>query len=166
MIVATLDDLDRYQPMSVWMRTALAWLDGTDWAALPDGRHEDPLSAAGESPYYAMLSRYAGKPVEECRYEAHHAYVDIQVLLEGEEYIDVCPTPDLVEHEPYSAEKDIVFFNEPLSGIRGCRILLKPGLVAVFFPEDAHRPCVSTGAAVRDVRKLVAKIRIPEVDRR
>jgi YhcH/YjgK/YiaL family protein len=161
MILAKLDELVRYRPMSTWMHHALAWLDDTDWAALPDGRHEGPLSAAGESPYYAMLSRYASKPVQECRYEAHHAYVDIQALLDGEEYIDVCPTADLVESEPYSTEKDIVFFDEPSRGSRGCRALLKTGLAAVFFPEDAHRPCVCTGPDGCGVRKLVVKIRIP-----
>jgi biofilm protein TabA len=161
MILATLDGLGRYCPMSAWMHHALAWLDDTDWAKLPDGRFEGPLSAAGESPYYAMLSRYASKPVQECRYEAHHAYVDIQALLDGEEYIDVCPTPDLVESEPYSTEKDIVFFDGPSPGARGCRIHLKPGMAALFFPEDAHRPCVSTSPSGCGVRKLVIKIRIP-----
>lgn len=135
MILATLDELARYRPLSAWMRDALEWLADTDWGALPDGRHEGPLSVTCECPYYATISRYASKPVEECRYEAHHAYVDIQVLLDGEEYIDVCPTADLVESGLYSAEKDIVFFGAPSPGQRGCRILLKPALAAVFFPR-------------------------------
>ncbi len=162
MILAPLDELGRYRPMSVWMDKALAWLGDTHWITLPDGRHDGPMSAAGESPYYAMLSRYASKDLGECRYEAHHAYVDIQVIFEGREYIDVCPVTDLVESAPYAAEKDIVFFDEPARDPRGCRILLKPGVAAVFFPEDAHRPCLRIGTVAEEVRKLVVKIRIPE----
>ncbi len=161
MVLAKLDELVRYRPMSAWMHDALIWFADTGWGTLPDGRHEGPLSVAGESQYYATLSRYASKNEEECRYEAHHAFVDIQVLLEGEEYIDVCPTTDLVESGPYSSEKDIVFFDGPSRDSRGCRILLKPGLAAVFFPEDAHRPCVRTRVEGSEVRKLVVKIRIP-----
>lgn len=166
MILATLDELVRYQPMSARIHNALAWLADTDWAALEEGRHEGPLSAAGESPYYATISKYATKVQDECRYEAHRAYIDVQVLLRGEEYIDACPIVDLAVAEPYSAGKDIEFFQQPAAAPRGCRILLKPGIAAVFFPEDAHRPCIATGRGTGEVRKLVVKIRIPETGAR
>ena len=39
-------------------------------------------------------------------------------------------------------------------------MLLHPGEFAVFFPQDAHRPCIKSEGSDETVRKAVVKVRL------
>ncbi len=49
----------------------------------PTGRYEIDENS------YANIEEYNTKPIENCRFEAHKKYIDIQLLLKGEERLDV-----------------------------------------------------------------------------
>ena len=70
---------------------AIAWLKSHDYAALPLGK--TPID--GEN-IYINFSEYETKPGEKVVLESHRKYIDIQVMVEGEELMGyaVC-TPDL-----------------------------------------------------------------------
>jgi len=94
-----------------------------------------------------------GKTKEEAALEAHHNYIDIQLLLEGEESIGWKPLEDAEEvSQAYDAEKDLVFYK----GAADDYVSLKPGQFAIFFPEDLHAPGVSSGT----IRKLIVKVKL------
>ncbi len=93
---------------------------------------------------------------DECKWEAHKKYIDIQCVLEGEESIGYAPVSLFPEEARYMEEYD-------------CRITdrldqytslhLYAGYFAVFFPEDGHRPKGVLDAPSK-VRKLVVKIAV------
>lgn len=125
-------------------------LKAKDLLSLEPGRYE-----GGEGWYYLVQS-YNTKPVEQCRLEAHEKYVDIQWVLKGEERLDICQVEGLEAEEPYSEEKDVVFFKAPESLMQ---MVLTDGGYAVLYPENAHRP----GRAVNEsvpVRKIVVKVKL------
>ena len=90
-----------------------------------------------------------GKERHEARLEAHRKYIDLQLLISGSEEIGWSPL-SLCHQEvaPYSQEKDIVFYKDPVRDF----LKLSPGYFAVFFPEDAHAPLVG-----EEIQKLVFK---------
>lgn len=104
---------------------------------------------------YAGVDAYTTKEMEECLFEGHRKYIDIQVLLEGIEFIDWAPKSELDSKIPYDDDGDCEFFDDP--DLVGGRILLRPGLFAVFFPEDGHMPqtCVEQPSKVK---KVVVKV--------
>ncbi len=117
--------------------------------ALPEpGRH--PLESSG---LVALLSDYAPKPPEACRHEVHRRHIDIQVVVEGAEFIGCAPLEAVNSATPFDTEKDIGFFEHAPAG----GVVLRPGTFAIFFPEDAHQPGVSHDGYAR-VRKLVLKV--------
>ena len=89
--------------------------------------------------------------------ESHRSFVDIQVVLAGQEIIEVWPTTELKEKSPYNRDKDVVLYQIPDSSF--LRLVLQPGYFAVFFPQDAHMPQIAIAEAA-PLRKLVIKVSV------
>jgi biofilm protein TabA len=105
---------------------------------------------------YASVSTYDTGSREERRFEAHKKYIDVQVVLEGEESIDVALESDLPILEAYDEKKEVMFLKPPQEF---ASLVMKPGRFAVFYPQDVHRP----GCSLRDkrrIRKIVVKVQI------
>lgn len=129
---------------------ALTYARGT-LAAAADGRTDidgDRL--------YASVATYETGPREERRFEAHRKYIDVQVLLEGEEVIDVSLDEHLPVIEAHDDARDVMFLGAPQ---RFASLAMTPGGFAVFHPHDAHRPGCHLGKRSR-VRKIVVKVAV------
>jgi YhcH/YjgK/YiaL family protein len=152
MIVATIDDLKRYRGMSPRLDCAFDWIMDGSWKGLADGRH----AIQGEE-IYALVQRYETRELSAGKLEAHRKYIDIQMLAGGEELIHVTPAEGLEVIEAY--KPDIEFFSMPAGGPVHV-VHLKPGVVAVLFPEDAHMPCLRCGEAAAAATKVVVKVAV------
>ena len=87
------------------------------------------------------------------KFEVHRKYIDVQFLLSGREEIDVCDLSDLTETDPYKGEIEASF------GVADTysTVVLRAGELAILFPEDAHRPGI-TSEACGEVRKIIVKV--------
>jgi biofilm protein TabA len=105
---------------------------------------------------FAGIDCYETKDRAAAKLETHQKYIDIQMLLSGTECLEVFPKNGLTVSEPYNADKDAEFYEVPESA--PVRITLEPGQFAVFFPEDAHMPCLTVNETPRPVQKIVIKL--------
>lgn len=105
---------------------------------------------------YLMLQEGITKGIDEGDYEAHLRYLDVQVLLEGEETVVWSDISDLRPSVPYDSEKDKAMY----AG-EGCGMTLRPGTCYVCWPEDGHKACRHTGQPAR-YRKAVIKLPLGE----
>ena len=114
------------------------------------GRHD-----VNEGFFYNVIeydtTNEADKP-----FESHKKYVDIQLLLSGEEIMQVVDTSRLILKVPYDSTKDCSLFNPAASP---ASIVLRPNSIIILFPKDAHRSMALNGVVVR-VKKLVGKIAV------
>ena len=56
---------------------------------------------------------------------------------------------------PYNPEKDV----EHYVSIEGaCKLVIAAGGYAVFYPNDAHKPCIRVNEET--VKKIVGKVRV------
>ena len=151
MIHDTLANAQRYHSLHPRFAHAFAWCQEANHLAKPDGRypiHGDDLFVIVESgPTIAAPHK---------RFESHRRYIDIQVVLGGGEVMEWAPADNLAEHVAYNPEKDIRFHIEPARP--NARIALVPGEFAIFYPEDAHKPCCFLGAGPSAFRKAVFKV--------
>ncbi len=85
--------------------------------------------------------------------EAHKRYIDIHVLLEGEERVGWADIDKLGEPSKAYDEADdyMLYEQEAMSYID-----LKAGEFVIVYPEDAHAPVIGSGK----IRKLIVKILI------
>ncbi len=119
-----------------------------------DGRYE----IAGRD-VYANVASYVTRDAREIPFEAHRDYIDVQILLAGDERLDLAAAEGLESLQGYSSEKDLALYKAPG---RFSSVILVPGTFAVLWPHEAHRPGVAVGE-VDDVRKMVVKIRVDGV---
>lgn len=127
---------------------ALKFLKESDFNAMELGRYE--LSDDGT---YASIDEYTTK--DSSHFEAHKKYIDIQLLAKGKEYIYVT-TYDKSKQtsiSDFDSEKDIEFFDVESYVEK----LLTTENFMVFFPSDAHQPCMSVDSN-EEVRKVVVKV--------
>jgi biofilm protein TabA len=150
MIVTNLSDIERYRGLGINLDKAIAWLLAGGWGGLPDGK----LEIDGTN-VFALVQHYDSKTIENCRFETHRKYVDIQMLVSGTEIMEVRPIDGLVVAESY--KPDIELYAAPEAGSVHA-VLLAPGTAAILFPEDAHRPCIAIGGIPVAVHKIVLKV--------
>ena len=140
---------DLYRFGSAW-EEAFAFLASLSTNA-PEGRR-----LIRNPDLYAGIDTYRTKRRDEAKLETHQKYVDIQMLLSGREVIELYPRHELKTIEPYNADRDAEFYHIPSTV--SSRILLEPGRFVVFFPDDAHMPCLMAGPQPEEVRKVVVKV--------
>lgn len=104
---------------------------------------------------FVNLSSYVNKPLEECKFEVHKRYADIQFVIGGHEYIDLCPMDELEFTENNLDASDIGFLKD---GESFTRADLTPGTFVVIFPGEAHKPLVAPDGKGVATKKAVAKI--------
>jgi YhcH/YjgK/YiaL family protein len=151
MIYGTLSDRETY-----WLADrhpvlgrAFAWL-----RALPEDQAPGIYELQGRQ-IYVNVHGYDTLARDECVFESHRVYADLQYCIAGGELIDYAWRPEVgVDRVSYDAEKDFLFSNPPshFSTLR-----MAPGKFGFFMPTDAHRPKVNDGVHP-SVRKLVIKI--------
>jgi YhcH/YjgK/YiaL family protein len=87
MIVDRIENARLYVPLHKQFKKAFAVLADPALAQKSDGRY----SVDGDTLYY-MVQHYTTKPVDQARFESHRKYIDIQVLLAGQELLGYVPT--------------------------------------------------------------------------
>lgn len=113
----------------------------------------------------AFVSEYETKVVNENGFESHRKNIDIQALLMGTERIAFLPVDELQETQPYNPSTDAAFYASPSSlsrSIFNSQLTLYSGTFAIFFPQDAHMPCLCMDTPTK-VKKVVIKVKITNI---
>ncbi|HJX62952.1 MAG TPA: YhcH/YjgK/YiaL family protein [Polyangia bacterium] len=147
MIFDVLANADRYAAVHPLFAECFAFIKSTDLAALPVGRQ--PLGASGCT---VIVAESAPKTKQVALLEGHRAFIDIQVMLAGEELIGYVPRVRCSEKS-----NDVANDFQELQGTAEY-LTLRPGCFAIYFPEDGHHPGIGTGANPGPIRKIVIKV--------
>jgi YhcH/YjgK/YiaL family protein len=103
---------------------------------------------------FALEQTYLSKPASEGRWESHERHIDVQVMVTGRELMGVIDTSRLVLAEDLREARDLLFF---AAHEGGSTLRLGAGELAVFFPDDGHKPSLADGEPAL-VRKTVVKV--------
>jgi YhcH/YjgK/YiaL family protein len=150
MILDTLNHSQKYFSLHPLFATAFEYLQQTDFTKLDFGKHElvpDQL--------FAIYMEYETKDTSECTLEAHRKFIDIQMIISGEEFMEVSRMGTHVTSKPYNPENDLEFFD----GMGTSKLYVNQGSFAVFYPEDVHKPNVKVQQAHK-MKKVVMKVRV------
>ena len=104
---------------------------------------------------FANVETYLTKSHENCYFEAHKKFIDIQILLSGNERIDFT-SKNLRVREDYNADRDIVFFENP--EYQTNTVCQENAYFAVIEPGEAHKPQMNPAEISNQVKKVVVKI--------
>lgn len=149
MILDKLANAAMYSCISENLEKGFQYLENTNLSTLETGRYE----IDGQD-VFALVSEYDSKDPQECRLEAHQTFADIQYIVSGREAIGYAILNNQDIMDPYTPEKDIVFFTGETTPL-----ILEAGMFAVFFPQDVHRPCMQIDGPEK-VKKVVVKVKM------
>lgn len=150
MILCDINEAGRYAAVSAAMAIAIDWLAAHLTDPFEPGVKTIGQSAGGND-IFVKYEEPALLPREKVQLEAHRRYIDIQMPLKGAEKMGWCALRDLkLPRGPYDTDRDVVFFGDAATTL----VTVKPGQMAIFFPEDAHAPNIGLG----NHRKLIIKV--------
>lgn len=149
MILDKIENADLYAALSENLKKGFDFLKNTNLLNAEIGKHE----IDGKN-VFALVSEYESKAHQDCRLEAHRTYADIQYIVSGKEAIGFAPLNNQTVTAEYNAEKDIIFFSGETE-----QLTVEAGMFAVFFPQDAHRPCMQIDGPEK-VKKVVVKVKM------
>ncbi|EPM5596391.1 N-acetylneuraminate anomerase [Citrobacter braakii] len=104
---------------------------------------------------FMNIMQFATQSPEQKKAELHREYIDIQVLLSGEERILFGMTDSARQCEEMHVEDDYQLCSQIADEQA---MVLKPGRFVIFMPGEPHKPgCVVQ--APMDIKKVVIKVR-------
>jgi YhcH/YjgK/YiaL family protein len=150
MVVDDLKNFENYVSLHPLFAKFLAFCKEHNLAELEEGKIE-----LQGSDLVVNVQHPAGKDRQSARLETHNEFIDIQIPLTHDEEMGYTPAahlgPDAVD-VAYNAEKDITFFK----GMADDYITVRPGMFAIFFPQDGHAPCITA----QGTKKIVVKVKV------
>lgn len=120
--------------------------------ALPLGESNRVELADGA---FAIEQAYESRVRADGFFESHRKYIDVQVVLAGEEIMEVADIAGAPVRQAYNPDRDVIIYAD-CAGASALRIAA--GQAAVFFPVDVHMPCLRAGRDTVVVRKTVVKV--------
>ena len=121
-------------------------------AALPPGTSARVELGGG---VFAMEQAYLTKPRAEGFFESHLRHIDVQVVVEGQEVMEVIHASRIAPAGAFQEERDFQAY-PPATGT--VVALFGAGDAAVYFPAVVHQPGLRAGEAPVLVRKTVVKV--------
>ena len=147
MVVDTLENLEKYVALNPLFVQAVEFLKSRELQTLEIGKTE----LKGKD-LLVNVTQTKPKTKEEAKLETHKEFIDIQIPLSGTEIMGYTTAKDCVPADAsYNVEKDITFFE----GLAETYIAVKPGMFAIFFPQDGHAP----GITPDGVKKIIIKVK-------
>ena len=147
MIIDKIEHLRLYTSVVPEFEAIAEYLENNDLTAFDEGSYE---ICPGVKVNISEYEPYA----EGDKWEVHHKYADLQIVLCGDEKMDCASTLDGIGIGEYSEEDDFLFIDKCEGSITS--IYAKPGTFAYFAPHDGHRPGLKWNTD--KVKKAVVKI--------
>lgn len=149
MIVGNIHHLQAWLPEE--LRQAIEYIKANVTETTEKGKHD----IDGSRLFY-LISEDMTEPFEKRRAEFHARYLDIQIVLKGQEGMAFSVLPAGTPDTDWLADKDIAFLPE---GEQEKTVILNEGDFVVFYPGEVHKPLCAVGAPAQ-VRKAVVKLRV------
>ncbi|XTZ37906.1 YhcH/YjgK/YiaL family protein [Salmonella enterica] len=149
MIVGNIHNLQSWLPQA--LREAIEHVKAHVTDATATGKHE----IDGSRVFY-LVSEDMTQPFVERRAEYHARYLDIQIVLKGQEGMTFSTLPAGKPDTDWLTDKDIAFLPQ---GEQEKTVVLNEGDFVVFYPGEVHKPLCAVQTPAQ-VRKVVVKMLI------
>ncbi|MGL6131913.1 MAG: YhcH/YjgK/YiaL family protein [Fusobacteriaceae bacterium] len=149
MIFDKIKNIGIYRGISKNLDLAIDEILKGDYKNSEVGKHE----IDGRNVFYSTQV-YKTKDLENCFFETHKEYIDIQLLIKGEENMAVSTMENLQITQEYNPEKDV----EKQKGECETVVKVSEDNFVIFFPAEPHMPGIKVLENM-DVKKVVFKIK-------
>lgn len=103
---------------------------------------------------FVNIVEYETTEAENRFWEAHKKYLDVHVMLQGEEQIDLNFIQNMSVKE-FVDQDDFL----PMDGEKNASVILRDGDFLICYPSDGHRTAVAVNEPAQ-IKKAIFKVRI------
>ena len=105
---------------------------------------------------FVLEQAYITKDKEDCLFESHKKYIDIQYIFEGEEIMEVENIHNLEITTEYKEDLDYAKYAQSKYS---STLKIRENELAIFYPQNAHMTCIKIDEN-KKVIKAVFKISV------
>ena len=147
MIIDKIENLKNYAQVNPLFPKVVEFIQQHDLNAMEPGKYE----IEGKD-LFVNIQMAKGKTPDEAVIETHNKMIDIQIPLSDAETFGYTQR-DLLPEAEYNEEKDITKIPDLAAD---SYLTCQPGMMAIFFPQDGHAPCI---AGVPEIKKAIFKVK-------
>lgn len=147
MIYCKLCELSKYSSYSSNLRKAIEFILSNDLRKLPMGK-----TFIENDKIYLNKTNIEPKNADLQKYEVHYKYIDIQIDIEGDEFIYIKNNESKCIHE-YDSSEDYALYSYSKEDVS---LSLDKERCLVIFPYEIHMPCIKKNT--QSVIKCVVKV--------
>lgn len=129
MIFTNLNNNEQNRTLNEKIKRCIEYVKNNDILAKDTGIYEI------EDGIKMNYDNYNSKEEKDGLWESHIKYVDVQIMLDGEEYIGINNIRNMEKKSEDEGNDFVIFEGKELF-----RILLRTGDILVLYPEDVHMP--------------------------
>src|SRR3954468_6113010 len=131
MIYDELKEIDTYRALlGPHADAIISFLRRRDLESLADSEY--PIHGRDA---YAIVQTYTTKPREQCIWESHRVYADIQLIVRGREHMGRAPIEAMTVWQQYDQSRDRILYSGEGEGVT-----VSAGQFTIFLPQDVHMP--------------------------
>ena len=150
MIIDTLANKELTYPVHKGFKQAFDFVEKAIKENLPGGKYE-----IDGKKIYGIIQEYETKVNP--KWECHRKYIDLQMIVSGNEIIKWDHIVNLNTENEYNEEKDCLNFEHR----EAADLYMSDGMFALLWPQDLHSPG-NLSEKVEPVRKVIVKIAVEE----
>jgi YhcH/YjgK/YiaL family protein len=147
MIIDKIENLKNYASVNPLFPKVVEFLQQHDLATMEPGKYE----IEGKD-LFVNITMAKGRTPDAAVIETHDRMIDIQIPVTAAETFGYTQRDQLPRAE-YNAEKDITKIPDLAAD---SYVTCQPGMMAIFFPQDGHAPCI---AGVDELKKAIFKVK-------
>lgn len=149
MIFGNVNHLKEFSYLEDGVKKCFEYAKANDLAAFEKGSH--PID--GDN-LFVNIVEYETTAPENRFWEAHRGYLDVHLMLNGEEQIDLNFIENMTQKD-YIPKDDFL----PLEGPANCHVTLRNGDFLVCYPNDGHMTAIKVNES-KKIKKAIFKVRI------
>ena len=147
MIIDKIENLKNYAQVNPLFPKVVEFIQQHDLNAMEPGKYE-----IERKDLFVNIQMAKGRTPEAAVIETHNKMIDIQIPLSDAETFGYTQR-DLLPEAEYNEEKDITKIPDLAAD---SYLTCQPGMMAIFFPQDGHAPCI---AGVPEIKKAIFKVK-------
>lgn len=147
MIFGNINHLEEFGFLEDSVKKCFAYLKDHDLMSYEKGTHE-----IDGGRLFVNVVEYTTTAAENRFWEAHKDYLDVHVMLKGQEQIDVNFIQNM-ELKEYVKKDDFL----PMEGEKNASVVLREGDFLVCYPSDGHRTAVQVEEP-ETIKKAIFKV--------
>lgn len=151
MIYAELKNIKTYKGISKNLDKAIDFIVGKKYLNANFGKN----IIDGDAVYFNCPEKPITRENTNLDLEYHKKYIDIHIVLGGEEVIAYTPLEDCLETQSYNDEEDYAL----VKGKAQVELILNAKNFLLFFPEEPHLALLKIDTP-KEIKKVIFKVEI------